>query len=183
VRTGLVLLGLVGCARDPVEAVCPDVVAGDLVVTEARGPQSPEDLNGPWIELFNASGASVDLEGTKVRFRDRGGSDEISILVRRSVPINAGEYVVLGLFLDPDRPAHVDYGFLDDYEGTWKDAAAVDLLTCNTVIDLLTWDDLPTVGTYSLGGPPDAEANNLASSWCFDPMSAGTPGEANITCP
>jgi hypothetical protein len=62
--------------------VCPDVAAGDLVVTEVRGVQTPADLadlDGPWIELFNASSATVDLEGTKVRFRDRGGSDEISI--------------------------------------------------------------------------------------------------------
>jgi hypothetical protein len=95
---------------------------------------------------------------------------------------------VLGLFLDADpmrpRPDHIDYGFLDDHgAATAEDAAAVDLLTCGDVVDLLTWDDLPTIGTYSLGGTPDAEANNLSSSWCFDATSAGTPKAPNIVCP
>jgi hypothetical protein len=183
VRAGLTILGLVACSRDPAEAVCPDLVAGDLVVTEVRGTQSPSDLDGPWIEVFNAASSSYDLEGTKVRFRDRGGSNEIPILIRHSLTISPGEYLVLGLFLDETRPAHVDYGFLDDYSGSWKDAGAIDLVTCGAVIDQVTYDDLPQVGTYSLNGTPDAESNNLATSWCFDPMSAGTPGAANIVCP
>ena len=59
-RVGLAILGLVGCARDPVDAVCPQLTAGDLVLTEVRGPQNPEDTDGPWIELFNATNDSID---------------------------------------------------------------------------------------------------------------------------
>src|SRR5688572_29312140 len=62
VRAGLAIVCLVGCVRDPVEAVCPDVSAGALVVTEVRGEQTPEDLDGPWIELFNATSDTIDLE-------------------------------------------------------------------------------------------------------------------------
>jgi hypothetical protein len=156
-------------------------------MSEVRGPQAPDDLNGPWIELFNASGASVELEGLKIRFRDRGGTDEIPVLVRRSVPVGAGEYVVLGHFLDDMRPEHVDYGFTDDYGSgvAWKASAAIDFESCGATIDRVTYDALPEVGTYSLDGnaAPDSEANNLTTSWCFDPTSAGTPGEANFLCP
>lgn len=181
-RAGLVVVGLIGCARDPVPAICPDVSEGALVITEIRGPQ--DDRDGPWIELFNASSGSVDLEGTRIRFRRKDGSSEIPVLVRRSLPVAAGDYVVLGLFFDAEVPAHVDYGFLDDFDATWLSAAAVDVESCGTLIDRAIYDALPDVGTYSLGTqPPDAEANNLPTAWCFDPTAAGTPGAANIACP
>jgi hypothetical protein len=179
----LFCLPLAACVREPVDAVCPDVVEGDLVVTEVRGDQDPDDLDGEWIEVFNAAAGSVNLEGLKVRFRDRGGANEVSILVRRALVVAPGEYVVLGLVLDTDRPAHIDYGFLDDYTGDWKSAAAIDLESCGARIDLVTYDALPDVGTYSLGGEPDAETNNLPSSWCFDATPFGTPGAANNACP
>ena len=41
--------------------MCPDLGEGDLVVTEVGGPQTGQDLLRPFIELYNASGASVDL--------------------------------------------------------------------------------------------------------------------------
>lgn len=182
-RAALLLL-LVGCTRDPVEAICPAVSEGALVVTEIRGPQ--DDQNGPWIELFNASGSSIDLEGTKIRFRKKDGSSEVPVLVRRSVTVAADDYVVLGLFsdLDINTPAHIDYGFADDFNATWLSAAAVDVESCGTLIDRATYDALPDVGTFELGTmPPDADANNLSTAWCFDPQSAGTPGEANTPCP
>jgi hypothetical protein len=182
VRVGLALVCVVGCARDPVDAICPDVSEGALVVTEIRGPQ--DDQNGPWIELFNATSGSIDLEGTRVRFRKKDGSSEIPIIVRRSVTVGAGEYAVLGLFLDGEQPAHVDYGFQDDFNASWLSAAAIDVESCGNLIDRATYDSLPDVGTFELGtDPPDAEANNLPTSWCIDPASAGTPGEANPACP
>lgn len=182
-RAGLLIL-LVGCTRDPVDQVCPAIAEGDLVVTEVRGPQ--DDLEGPWIELFNASGSTIDLAGIKVRFRRKDGSSEVPVLVRRSLTVGAGDYTVLGLFLDGDAqtPAHIDYGFLDDFDASWLAAAAIDVETCGQRVDLATYDVLPDVGTFSLGtSPPDAEANNLPASWCTDATVAGTPGAPNNACP
>ena len=186
-RAALLFLGLLGCSRDPVEAICPSIVEGDLVVTEIRGPQ--DEQNGPWVELFNASNSTIDLIGTKIRFRRKDGSGEVPILVRRSLPVAAGDYVVLGLFFDIDivadqTPPHVDYGFLDDFDGTWLPAAAVDVETCGTLVDRATYDVLPDTGTYELGTmPPNADDNNLPASWCFDTTADGTPGAANTACP
>jgi hypothetical protein len=181
VRWLLICGCLIGCARDPVDAVCPAISEGALVVTEVRGPQ--DDMEGPWVELFNASGATVDLAGIKVRFRRKDGSDEIPVLVRRSLTVGAGEYTVLGLFFDVEIPAHVDYGFLDDFDGSWLAAAAIDVETCGQRVDLAIYDVLPDVGTYSLGGPPDADNNTLPASWCTAATVAGTPGAANNACP
>lgn len=71
VRCAIAICLVAGCTRDPVTAVCPTIAAGDLVVTEIRGPQTPDDSNGPWVELFNASGQSIDLEGVRIRFATR----------------------------------------------------------------------------------------------------------------
>ena len=86
--TGLLVAAMAltaGCTRDPV-GECAPLDPGDLVVTEFRGDQSPEDTLGTWVELFNASPSTVDLEGVKIRFRKKDGSSEVPILVRRAWP-------------------------------------------------------------------------------------------------
>jgi hypothetical protein len=189
--TGLLVIAVIaaGCVREPATSECPDLATGDLVITEIRGPQN--DPLGAWIELYNASGASIDLQGTKVRFRKRDGSAETDILVRRSVEVAAGAYVVLGLFDDSDgmRPAYVDYGFAVDFHATWLSAAAVDVEACGQLVDRAIYDSLPDMGTFSLGTqPPDATSNDLPASWCTDATAVGTtfpgtPQHMNIACP
>jgi hypothetical protein len=160
------------------------VAAGELVITEFRGPQNPEDLLGVWVELYNASGASIDLEGTKIRFRRKDGSSEVPILVRRGLTVGAGGYVVLGLVLDDtNRPSYIDYGFAADFHVTFLAAAAVDVEACGQRIDRAIYDVLPDVGTYSLGAAPDADANDVPTNWCVNAASAGTPQGANPPCP
>jgi hypothetical protein len=185
VRGSLALcLLLAGCERDPVTAICPKIGEGDLVVTEIRGPQSPDDSNGPWVELFDPTAGSIDLEGTRIRFRKKDGSSEVDILVRDSVVIDSGGYSVLGIFSDLSPPAFADYNFSGDFRETWLASAAVDVETCGTLVDRATYDSLPDTGTFSFGTtPPSADLNDDLGMWCTDPSSAGTPGAANITCP
>ncbi|HLL25062.1 MAG TPA: lamin tail domain-containing protein [Kofleriaceae bacterium] len=188
----LAIAGLAACARDPEEAVCPDVAVGELIVTEVHGPQTPTDAaNGEWIELYNASGNTIDLEGVRVRFRRKDGSSETRILVRDSVTVAAGGYVVLGLFLnDSTRPAHVDYGFAGDFTGSWLAGAAIDVESCGTRIDRATYDVLPKLGSFSLTGamPPNADMNDDLRFWCTNAARVGatypgSPQQANPTCP
>ncbi len=183
---------LVACARDPEEALCPDLEVGDLIVTEVRGPQTPEDpVNGEWIELFNASGRSIDLRGTTVRFRRKDGSSEVKVIVRETTMVGAGAYVVLGLFLNNTmRPAHVNYGFATDFSEDWLAAAAVDVESCGTRIDRSTYDSLPKMGSYSFTGAmaPDTNANDDLRNWCTNPAAngavfPGSPQQANPPCP
>jgi hypothetical protein len=189
--TGLVVAAALagGCARDAV-GECPAIGVGDLVVTEFRGPQSDmADQLGSWVELYNATSGSLDLEGIKVRFRTKDGSSEIDILVRRSVPIAAGGYAVLGLAFDgPDLPSAMNYGFADDFASQMRQsflpAAAVDVESCGTRIDRAVYDVLPKLGVHSLGGTPDATANDVPANWCDLEMPAGgTPQQANPACP
>jgi hypothetical protein len=182
VRPALALVVLVGCARDPAPAECPDVAVGDLVVTEIRGPQSGADTLGVWVELYSVN--AVDLQGVKVRFRKKDGSTETDVIVRRSLPVGAGQYVTLGLFADDDtRPSYIDYGMAGDYHDSFLPAAAIDVEACGVRIDRATYDSLPKLGTYSLGGAPSADSNDLPASWCTNPSAAGTPQQANPACP
>lgn len=183
----LAVLALAACARDPAPAECPDVAPGDLVVTEIRGPQAAGDTLGVWVELYSAR--QVDLLGTKIRFRKKDGSTETDVIVRRSLPVAAGQYVTLGLYPDDDtRPAYIDYGMAGDYHESFLPAAAVDVEACGTLIDRAVYDVLPKMGTFSLGGPPSADTNDLPASWCTDATMdgttyPGTPREPNIACP
>ena len=178
-----------GCTRDPAEAVCPEISEGDLVVTEIGGPQTGTESLREFVEIYNASGRAVDLYGVKVRFRRRDGSSEIDILVRRSVPTQAGSYTVLGRDDDLARADYIDYGFGPDFSETWLGAAAVDVEACGVQIDRAIYDSLPRVGTYSLETtPPTGEANDLPANWCTDARMntgsfPGSPQQANVACP
>ena len=182
-------LVVAGCTRDPAEAVCPEIVEGNLVVTEIGGPQTGNELLKEFVELYNASGRTVDLLGIKVRFRRPDGSSEIDILVRRSVSAAPGSYTVLGKDDDLDLETYIDYGFGADFSETWLGGAAVDVEACGEQIDRAIYASLPRTGTYSLGvTPPTGAANDLPANWCTDArMNAGSfPGSpqlANVACP
>lgn len=188
---GLGLLGLCAfgaCTREPVDAECPDLPPGALVITEIRGPQTGDDTLGSWIELYNDTSSPIDLQGITIRFRRQDGSSEINTIVRRSQTVAAGAYVVLGNFIDTMKPSHVDYGFAGDFHESFYTSAALEVIACDERIDLARYDSLPRMGTYSLGGAPTAENNDLPASWCYDgTMIAstypGTPKEPNIACP
>lgn len=189
----LAMLAPAACVREPAEAVCPELAEGELVVTEVRGPQaSDDDTLGAWVELYNASGRTIDLLGVKIRLRGAQDDEDggIPILVRRSLRAEAGSFIVLGMFDDVDPPPHVDYGFLADFSAILQiNGGAVHVESCGAQIDRVTEHiRLPATGTYSLGGAPDADRNDSGSFWCTDatPIGAtfpGTPKTQNITCP
>lgn len=187
------LLGLVGCDRDPLGVDCPDASEGELLVTEIRGPQSGEDVDGEWIEIHNASGRDVDLRGLGLVVTRLDGASQATILVRDSTPLLAGGYAVLGRHPSGAEPGHVDYGYAGEYDSKLYDSAAVELSACGESLDLVVYRNLPSRGTYSLDGSltPSAEGNDDERNWCVDDVAddtfggltmRGTPRERNRTC-
>ena len=172
-----------GCVRDSAPAECPDVGVGDLVITEFRGPQTTDD-GLEWVEIYNATSGTVDLMGTRVRFRRKDGSSEVPIIVRRSVNVPAGGYAVLGRVPDVGLPDFIDYGFATEFRmSALLAAAAVDVEACGTRIDRAVYDVLPKTGTFSLGVAPDEAQNDIPASWCVNATPEGTPKAANPACP
>jgi hypothetical protein len=180
------------CVRDAEPAICPDVAKGDLVITELRGAQSGADTYGQWIELYNATGAELDLLGLQLEFKKLDGGATAHVIVRRSLSVAADGYVVLGRAADDDRPKGVDYGMGTDFATSWFNGAGITVTACGVKIDELLYTSLPTGGTYSLGAmPPTTAANDLATAWCTNATPGtdttqlglpGTPGAANPPC-
>lgn len=208
---------LLGGCLEPSRPCLAELLPGDVVFTEIRGPQSGADTRGEWLELFNTTGEAIDLQGARINFRNTGGTQEIDILVRESLVIEAKGRVVLGSLADP--PPEVDYSFnldfvvtpgIEDTDGTviiptnegldprsLFENAAIELSSCEELIDVVAYAELPSMGTYSLDGAltPSASNNDGLSGWCTDTTEAppdgpqvdvgiyGTPGEANPPCP
>ncbi len=189
------LAALAACTRDPAAELCPALLSGDLVVTEIRPEQG--GTYAQWVELYNASGLDLDLEGLMVDVLAIDESVHLRLLVRRSLPLADGEYVALGEALDADRDAYLGYGFGADFEqeGTAKDlptSGRIVVSACGDEIDRVQFEGLPDEGTYSLGAlPPDATQNDVDGAWCVDTTPSsdttqiglpGTPGAANTPC-
>jgi hypothetical protein len=194
------------CSREALDDLCPSVSAGGLVITEVRGDQSGEDAYGEWLEIYNGSGTALDLEGLQIVLRRIDGGASGTILIRESLPVDAGDYVVIGRFAPGGTaPDHIDYGYTlpcEDsssgcdtqwFDTSFYDAAAIDLVACGELIDRTIYRNLPSRGSWSFDGAmaPSADGNDVESAWCDDLTEdadtptmgyRGTPGEENIPC-
>jgi hypothetical protein len=205
---GVWLIGSLGCIREPLPEFCPNVEVGELVISELRGPQDGQDSFGDYLEVYNAAGKTVDLQGMTVRLRSAGG-DELEFFVRESIEVDAGSYAIIGPGLPDDRPDWIDYGVGWDISGGNVDngdypqdvmryvSAFVELEACEEIIDEMFYavDTIPKLGTLACGNaetPPSAEANDdsEAGCWCNDIAEAdgqplfglglpGSPGGPN----
>jgi hypothetical protein len=186
-----------GCVREPLDAICPAVDVGDLVITELRGPQSGGDTYGQWIEIAFAdttAGEAIDLAGLEVITLRLDGSGERRIAIRDSEPLAPGDYAVLGRFDRGAEPEHVDYGYKSDLDSNLYPSALVRVFACGVLIDQVVYRELPVLGTLALDGAlaPTAEANDDEAAWCVDDVEdpsdttalgiRGTPGERNLPC-
>lgn len=185
------------CVRDPLPGACPELAPGDLVITELRAKQ--KGSYRPWIELYNASGAAIELGGVRVAMRPSDGTGtSYAILVRDSqLVVEPGAYVVLGGG-DPAVFPEIDYDITTDLHdsddasvaGDLPEGAIYELYSCDTAIDLVVVRTLPSPGTLFWPGAPDADGNDDTDrGWCLDESGEGssdgvrgTPGEANPAC-
>jgi hypothetical protein len=181
----LVALLALGCERDPLDVPCPEAGVGELVVTEIRGTQAGEDLDGEWIEIFNRSGQPVDLLGLRVRLSTLNGGSRNEFIVRRSLQVANDSYVTLGRFLDGSAPEHVNYGYAGELDREINSTGAIQLFACGFEVDQVIYRSLPSTGTLALDGaivPPDATANDLEENFCVDENGRGTPQQENPPC-
>jgi len=200
-RGSIGLLGLAlavgGCARAALPCEL-ELEAGDLVVTEIRGPQDGVDSRGEWFELYNTTSDSIDLYGLRGTLTNLKGSIEVSFLIRESLLIEPSGYVVLGSLANP--PPEVDYSFnkdfvvssgVEDSDGTLviptnEDSdprelfanARVEFSACEKLIDAVVYAELPLMGTYSFNGlrTPSASDNDDIEHWCTDATEAPMEG-------
>ncbi len=173
-------------ASTPVGAATP----GDIAITEVmQNPNAVSDGDGEWFEVYNSTGAAVDLNGWTI-----SDNDADSHVIGASVVVPAGGYAVLGNNDDTatNGGVTVDYVFssvaiangadeliLTDDGGVESDRIEYDGGT--------VWPD-PTGASMSLDpGSLNATANDDGANWCeavdaFGAGDLGTPGTINPSC-
>ncbi len=167
-----------------------DVGAGELIITEIMNdPDAVDDSVGQWLELYNSTDNTIDLDGLEL-----GTADGTSVTVLGSVEVAALGYAVLGISDDTTINGGVTipyaYGWSLPFDGT------TDTLTLS--YDGLTIDEVaydggadfpdPTGASLSLDGAIlDSSDNDDGANWCaakstFGDGDLGTPGSANDSC-
>jgi hypothetical protein len=144
---GAVYLSLViaGCVRDPLDVDCAALAAGDLVITELRGPQAEASSYRQWIEVYNARDEPVQLAGLRLVFT-RNDGDTIALFVRDDLELAAGAYATLGGG-DPGEFPYIDYDYTVDLHSAsdptrpsdLTGSAALTLETCGVVVDTVRY--------------------------------------------
>jgi hypothetical protein len=165
--------------------------AGDIVVTEfMNDSDAVSDTVGEWLELYNSTGADIDLNGWTLK---DDGSDSHTFTT--SIIVSAGSYFVMGRGADStvNGGVNLDHSYGDGVFTMANGADEIVLLSPSSVeIDRIVYG----VGGFPDGGPgfsisldPNQLAgdNNLAANWClstsvFGAGDYGTPGVENDAC-
>ncbi|MEM1324969.1 MAG: lamin tail domain-containing protein [Bacteroidota bacterium] len=168
--------------------ICANI--GDLVITEfIANPAAVTDANGEWLEIYNATNSSIDIEGYVLR-----DDNDDAHTIATSVVIPAMDYVILGRNADQitNGGVVVDYEYDDiNLNNTTPDQI---VLECNgTEIDRVNYNstDFAIENGASTSLNPDflnATDNDNGENWCaststYGDGDLGTPGEANDACP
>lgn len=160
---------------------------GDLVFTEIMPNPAGADEGGEYVELYNASGASMDLAGLTLKYTRLDGSAPKEVKLTNGT-IASGKYFTLGDARTEPLPAHIDLsygaglGALGNTDGTLS-------ISCgDTVLDSVSYTRMKENYARVFDGnvSPDAFSNDDESSWCDATTMAGTffgsPRAANEAC-
>jgi len=187
--------GTLACANDctfDTAGCVTGIGPGDVVITEIMAnPDGVADTNGEWFEVYNDTGAAIDLDGWFL-----SSSDDGTHMIDAGGPLDlpAGGYLVFGVndVTAENGGVAVDYVYSGLTLGNMSDDIAVQDPAA-VVIDVVVYDatNFPLRSGASLSldaATTDAVANDTGSNWC--PSSArlgldwdrGSPGVANPTC-
>ena len=170
-------------------ALLSEIQVGDLVISEVmHSPtQSTFDSYGEWIELYNASAVSIDLQNLVISSTSTG---DTSVTFTNSLVVAPGEYVLLAT-------KSTGNGGLTGIDGYYSFNSVrhqvTDDLTIGynaTTFDSVSWtiadDNVVVVGaSITLDGDDlDATLNDSAYRWyagyqSYGDGDFGTPGSAN----
>lgn len=174
-----------------VDALAP----GDLVITEIMIDPNDTDCDpeneGEYLEIYNASGADVDLAGLSI-----ADAAPVTTVLDRPTVIPAGGFA-LGIgapeanFCYPSLASAVDF----TYSAVWNNGGDKVVLANAggplDTVDFLTWSPPRGASMRLSDNKRDVTSNDAVASWCASPATAlvdggpdlGTPGTANGDCP
>jgi hypothetical protein len=166
---------------------------GDLVITEIMAnPDALSDNLGEWIELYNASGRDVYLDGLTL-VSDEG--EEEALNGDAPIVLAAGAFALVGNAHVPEDEGGVT--LLVAYESITlsNESDTLTILAGELSLDSVSWDDgatMPDEAGASMSLDPSlttAADNDDPGAWCAAPEAwledgdLGSPGLANAPCP
>ena len=156
---------------------------GDVLINEyMQNPMTPVlDNDGEWIELYNNTGAAIDLFGWTIQ---DSGWDEIRIVTTLVLP--ASGYVVLGRTDDQTLIGTLTVNYAYREELSLSNAADEIILLdpAGTQIDIVEYDEAtgwpdPTGFSTALDPPAQNGQNNDPTVWCQHALSDGMGNSAD----
>ena len=170
-----------------------DWTTGDLLITELMtNPDNVMDIDGEWIEVYNASDRALTLNGLVLYSSIDGDYHKVDSDVL--IVVDPGDYAVLGSNANPVLNGNVaiDYEWSDfdldnEFDGVTLEADGV-------TIDEVEWDDgatFPDDPGASMNLDPgfmDITANDAGDAWCSSTLNwdaatdKGSPGSDNQYC-
>jgi hypothetical protein len=186
-------LVLGACAREELVAsgLCGDFAAGDLVITEVHANPDGSDGDGEYVELFNASGGPLALDGLTLTSSraDGTGSNTHRFF---GISVGAGDYLVAGNAPLDSMPSHLDYSYGDTLGSLRNSEARISIRCGERLIDQVSYESTTDGRALELDGrfAPDHELNDELARWCTTPLGVdevspgnfGTPGAMNSPC-
>lgn len=188
-----------GCGpTTPSETGCKaKLVPGDLVITEvfADFKAVPGGMGGDagkeWLEIYNARGQPIDLEGLTITSSRPDGSAS-NTHAMAAATIAPGQFFTLGNAAHGATPPYIDYGYGGDLGDLFNSGGGKLTLLCDDVeIDSAIYDDVREGHARELSAaqPPDYTRNDSPDTWCqatdseFETGNFGTPGAASDCTP
>lgn len=180
----------------PAGACAAGLVGGELVISEFMADPAGSDAEGiEWLEVYNASGKPISLDGVGIVYAKADGSDPKGHLIMAGPELAPGAYFVFGSVTDAARPDHVDYGLGGDLGSMSNSEGRLSVLCGDVVVDQVIYDATSFADGVSaiLDGKsaPDAATNDDLRTWCASPTDGapyfttefGSPRAANPECP
>jgi cysteine-rich repeat protein len=166
----------------------PPALAGELVITEVMSDVEGLEADLEWFELYNPTGAPIDLDGLTIRDDDLDSFD-----ITGSHVVGARSYFVVGASALA-VPGSVDLVW-DDFDTRFSLGNGGDEIVIEwrgAEIDRIAYNSgwpLAEGVSAGLSAPYlDAEANDVIDNWCagvepygVDP-NLGSPGGPNPDC-
>lgn len=176
--------------------LAPPAQPGHILITEFMDdPTAVSDSNGEWIELYNTTAYTIDLEGW--RLVDNDGDDATLTAGGLGILVGPGQRVVVGVNANPAANGGVTVKAAYSFSSFRLDNSVdeIVLIAPNLVeVDRVEYDNLiwPTAPGESVSLKPGVLShvlNDDPNQWCNSTtpygagVDTGTPGAANDNCP
>ncbi|MHB8874542.1 MAG: lamin tail domain-containing protein, partial [Myxococcaceae bacterium] len=189
ILSAFVLATLVACAPPPPDP-CKSRKPGDLVLTEYLNDPPGIDTGKEYLELYNATAATIELKGLTVYTSKLDGTSlKTHVLRAGSVP-SRGYFTLGDVRAGEVNPAYIGYSYEDGLGALANGEGVLGLKCASVVIDEVKYQTAPKAGrarTFDGLLQPNATLNDDEASWCeadaeFVPGLFGSPAMANEPC-